>query len=399
MKAMLLGIALVLLAAPVQAQDADARWSTWLGCWELVTEDVRDVARPGRLPLRQLEDGRPRICITPAPDGARFETLVSDQPAVSYTIVPNGSDQPLTETECRGTQRAEWSADGRRLYSRAELTCGTDTARRRVSTLALIAPNGQWIDVQAVTLEGRESVRVRRYRHAGDAGTSTQRMLGNALSLDAVKEASGKVSPLAIEAALIETNAGYDLSAKRLLELDEAGVPDSVIDLMVALSYPDKFIVERTARATATTTYINDPWALGWGFGHPIWYDDFYASSYYYSPYASRYGFNSAYGPGSVFVIPSGGGSIEPQPSGAGRVVDGLGYTRVRPREPEPAVRNTGSTASTFAGAGSGPAPSSGSSGSSSSGSSGSSSGGASSGGSSSSGSSSGDTGRTAVPR
>jgi hypothetical protein len=93
---------------------------------------------------------------------------------------------------------------------------------------------------------------------------------------------------------------------------------------------------------------IDEPFFLGWAFGYPMWSDafGFYSpiygpySSYYYSPFYSylpwydpRY-----FGGGGFIVIDgNGGGSGGPgQPSGAGRVVDGRGYTRVRPREAEP---------------------------------------------------------------
>ena len=404
----LLGVVFALVAVPAFAEApadnsaqqarsaADARWSTWLGCWELITENLRTTARTGVVPLQSLEEGRPRICVTPAADGARFETTVAGQPAVEYTIVPNGTDRPLDEKECRGTQRAEWSDDGLRLFARAQLTCDGDAAVRRVSGIALIAPNGNWIDLQAVTIEGRENVRVRRYRRAG-AATSASRPVGGSLSLEDVKEASQKASSLAVEAALVETNAGYDLSGSQLVDLDAAGVPDTVIDLIVALSYPEKFVVERTSRATVSGPIINDPFSLGWAYWNPLWYDDFYYSPYSYGPY--RYSRFGSVGSFTEFVPVVGGGVPDPQPSGVGRVVDGLGYTRVRPRQSEgvdsPSRPGTRSVRG-------GDAVSSGSSGGSSTSSSpgsGSSGGSATSGGGYSSGSSSGDSGRTAVPR
>lgn len=394
MRATLVGLALLALAAPAAAQEPtlDTRWSPWLGCWELVTEDFRRDARPG-VPLQQLADGRPRICVTPSEGGARFETTVSDKPAVAYTIVPNGTDRALNEPDCRGTQTAEWSRDGLRIFSRAELTCSGDKTPRRVSSLTMLAPNGHWLDVQAVALEGRESVRVRRYRRVATAGDA-RIVAASRLTLDDIKEATGKISTLAIEAALIETNTGFDLTSRRLIELDDAGVAESVIDLLVALSYPDRFVVERTERHTIGTPYINDPYAIGAAYWHPMFYDDFYYSPYAYRGYG---GFGATGGFGDVFLVPVGGrGSVEPQPSGSGRVVDGLGYTRVRERSPEAAVTSSGrSTSSTSGGGDGGSSSSGGGSSTSSSGSSGSS-GGTSSGGSSSGGDSG---GRTAQPR
>jgi hypothetical protein len=196
-----------------------------------------------------------------------------------------------------------------------------------------------------------------------------------------VKEASAKVSPRALEAALVETRASFNLSSKRLLELQAAGVPASVVDLMVALSYPDRFVVERTAPIDrAYAPIVNDPFMLGWAFGYPVWSDlyGFYSplygaySPYYYSPFAYPYyrGYNPYYFGGGYYVDAGGGGggvNVPDRPSGQGRVVDGHGYTRVRPRESEPAVAprgGGGSTASSTGGGGG--ASSSGSSGGSS---------------------------------
>jgi hypothetical protein len=166
-----------------------------------------------------------------------------------------------------------------------------------------------------------------------------------------------------------------------------------VIDLIVALSYPDRFVVERTARGGGgARTYVNDPFLVGWAFGYPYWYDDFYYSPYYYTPFGySRFGYGGYYD--AVFVGGGGGDvSADPRPSGAGRVVNGQGYTRVQPRETS--VADNGSII-TRNGRSSGDAGSSSSSSSSASGSSST----ASSSGGYTGGSTSGDTGRTAQPR
>ncbi len=160
------------------------------------------------------------------------------------------------------------------------------------------------------------------------------------------------MSARALEAALVETGSSFDLSGKDLLSLQDAKVPGSVTDLIVALSYPDRFIVERRARADMTPRrQIDDPFFVGWAFGYPTWLDyGFYSplygpySPYFYSPFYSYLPWYTPvyYGGGDFVVIGDGGGSGGGggggglQPSGRGRVVDGLGYTRVRPREAEP---------------------------------------------------------------
>jgi hypothetical protein len=359
MKTLISGLAVLLLTAPAFAQTpADSRWNRWTGCWELVVENSREGA-PGpstaaREPRSQSRDaGRPQVCVEAASGGgATFSTKVGAQTPIAQTIVADGTERPITDEGCTGTQRAEWSSDGLRLYSRAELTCKGDQGARRVSGLALIGPDGTWTDVQSVDVGGRESFRVRRYRRADRDASRVPSVTATALTLEDVKEASAKVSPRALEAALVETRASYDLSSKSLLDLNAAGVPASVVDLIVALSYPDRFVVERTASVDrAIAPIIDDPFMLGWSFGYPVWsdvygfYSPFYGafSPYYYSPFGYPYqrGFGSGYY-GGGYIIDNGGigggGVVPDRPSGRGRAVDGQGYTRVRPRESEPAV-------------------------------------------------------------
>lgn len=394
MKTTVFALALVVFAAVAQAQTtSDPRWASWTGCWELMLENVRDAGTgasggAAATPRPVDRNARPQVCIsTDAAGGATFSTTVAGQQALAQTVFANGMDRPVDEADCRGTQRAGWSADGTRLYANARLTCAGDATPRRVSGIALLGPDGTWLDIQAIEVGGRENIRLRRYRRVAQPdATSAPVVRATRLTLADVKEASGKISPRALEAALVETRAGFNLNAKALLDLEAAGVPGSVVDVMVALSYPDRFVIERTRDDRAGTIFLNDPFFLDYGFYSPL--TDFYYSPYYFSPFAysylGRYDPRAFGGYGYIVEGGGGGGTPEARPSGAGRAVDGLGYTRVRQRDPEVAGERSSSTPSDS---------SSSSSSSSSSGSSGSSSQG------SSSGSSGTDTGRTAVPR
>ena len=416
MKALIVAAALTIAAAPAAAQTAgprpstpEGRWEPFLGCWDLTVDAVRNQApATGQLVERPLQsrprgDTGPRVCVTRTPDGgARFETTVRGQAGIEHTLVADGTDRPLDDAECRGTQRAEFSRDGLRLFSHAELTCEGDPGPRRVSGISLLAVNGTWLDIQAVAIAGRETVRVRRYYRAdGETPIARATLSASSLSLDDVKEASAKVTPRALEAALVETNSGYFLSGKQLIDLDDAGVPDTVIDVIVALSYPERFVIERTSRGGGGgggSTFDNDPFGLGWAFGYPVWYDDFYYSPYYYSPFGySRYGYRG-YADAFVDGIGVNVVNLEPQPTGTARAVDGQGYTRIRPREATPDTDGPITRGSVVNGSSSGSTASSSSGGSSGTASSG---GGYSNGGggSTSSGGGGGDSGRTAQPR
>jgi len=405
---LVIAIAISLFVAGVSAQTGqnvtDPRWTPWLGCWQLLDEDIREDNPTDPTDIEATRQSVARqgvlVCVAPVEQGpgVTLRTLVEKQTSLEETIVADGSKRPITEPGCEGWQRAEWSRAGQRLFAQAELTCA-DRTLRTVSGLSTMAPGGVWVDVQVVEMAGRETIRIRRYQRAPDqtragadvsleafarATSIAARMGSTTFTIDDVKEAFAKVTPSALEAALIETNARFPLNSRRLIELDDAGVPDRVIDLMVALSFPKRFVVERPT--APQSGYSGRFGGFPLGVGPWLWASDpYYLWPYYYAPFAYSYWgrYDSSYwAPGYVVTDSRDGGAI--QPSGHGRVVDGRGYTQVRPRE-------TGNT--TFYGGGSDGSSVSGSGSSSSSGSSG----GVSSQGYSSGGG--GDSGRTAQPR
>ena len=414
MKTMLLVAVFAFVAVPARAQSPDLRWEPWLGCWTLATENLRNADsqdNPAQRSTRPstVRDGAPRVCVSRVPEGSRFETTVGTQSAIDQTIRADAVSRPVNDDECAGTQRAEWSRSGLRLFSSAEIRCKGDEGLRRVSGISLIAPNGDWLDIQTVAIGPRETILVKRYYRADDSPRSARpTVVSSRLTLDEVKEAAGKVSSAALEAALVETNAGFDLSKKAVTDLASAGVSGRVIDLLVALSYPEKFTIQPVGQAggAPVATYVRDPF-LG-SFGGPFYYDPFfYGSPYLYEPFGYRgYGYVVVDGGG-------GGGGSNVQTPGVGRVINGLGYTRIVPRDTQPSTNTQTERTAAASRSGSTPSDAGSSSSSSSSGSSSSSSSGSSSSSSSSgssgggatvspSGASSGgssDSGRTAVPR
>jgi hypothetical protein len=355
------GTSLIASAAGAQSTPttpASARWAPWLGCWQVSEESVQD----GAALLAELmgtssapASARPAalVCVTLDGDaGATMTTIVNDKPLLTETIVADGARKPLTDPGCKGWQKAEWSPLGARLYAQAEIACDEQPSRT-VSGMAVMVAGPMWLDIQMIESDGRKSLRVRRYRRSADqkhAGTIAPALrqtaampLGGKLTLADIKEASTRVAPEALQAAVMELGAGgYELNARRLLDLDAAGVPDSVIDLMVAMSFPKRFIVERSGGGGGG---FSDFWgSSGYDNIWPLYSDPLFYTSYY-APFGYRYwGRYDPYyfqGPGFVVLNPGGGtpGAIEP--SGDGRVVDGRGYTRIRRNEPEVMTRGT----------------------------------------------------------
>jgi hypothetical protein len=332
-------------------------------------ETVSPATRPAERP-------QTRVCVTPAgaTSGVRISTEAQGVPVVEETLVADGTERPVEDKTCRGARSAEWSRSGYRLFSRAEITCAGEPPHS-VSHLATVFED-TWIDIQGITREGRQGLRVRRYRREADEAAALERPPGTgSFGIEDVKEASAKVTPLVLQAALVETAARFRLRARTMIELDRAGVADEVTDLMVALSYPDRFAVARVSTSGAGGEVFHPGGAPDWTS------DDVYLWGY--APFAYSYwGFDDYwYSPDVVIIGDRNEGGGE-RSSGGGRVVNGRGYTRIEPAEVAQAARGenseSGSTSST--------APASGDSG------------GVSSQGYSSGGSS-GDSDRTAQPR
>lgn len=362
-------------------------WLPFLGCWN-------PGARPG-------QPSETTLCVVPDGAGVRMVTFTGEREVLSETIVADGTTQAMQEQGCSGERVTRWASSGTRLFSASTLACAGQPAVKTTGLSALLSTD-QWLDVQVANAGGREQVRTRRFwRSPAPApasvaealrGTVSTRPLIASATVDDVIEASRNVAAVGVEAWLAESRAQVPLDRRALVRLSDGQVAPQVIDLMVALAYPQKFEVRRNSGGGGS-------WSSGW-------LDDFYPGEWGYLADVYGYGFGSfgmpyfigANGyfnyPGGFQFVPVGGGGGSSDDASHGQVVNGQGYTRVQPREAvrsAPLYQGGNSQASSGAGDGSGGSTDSGA-GSSGSGVSAASPGGYSGGGGTS-------TGLTAVPR
>ena len=351
-----LALAAVLIVGPVSgsanAQEPaglDTRWLPWLGCWQLWEEQRGTPLTPGPGFSGDGEDetaslvGRTLVCVTPSETGPGVELTAAagDQVLVERTLIADGERRDVPEPGCEGWERSEWARDGHRLFTHAELTCG-DQPTRSVHGVSFLASRSTWTDIQIVEVGSRQHVEVRRYhpvsaeRRDELVGASFRLPVDPAdvrvaraavteeLTVADVMEATAATAPRVVEALLVETEPRLDLDSDALIALDDAGVDTTVIDLMVALAYPERFRVERRDRGGG--------WSSGGGFGgfyDPIWYGNLYP--YYITPFGATY-WTSGYNPylfggaTSPFVTVLAESDFDDP---TGRAVMGRGYTRV----------------------------------------------------------------------
>lgn len=339
---------------------SDARWAPWVGCWR----SVDDPAGAGA-----------RLCVTPTAEGVATTTVVGGQSIASELRIADGRPHPIAEGDCRGTETARWSTRALRLYRTATVTCEGDAPRTR-STVSFFVNGPTWVDVETVSRDGDETaVRVTRFERAYDQKLPDGSVVGPPtvtaplslariapFTVDDVIELSAALPPDGVQAAISEAPTPFRLNAKALTALADAGVGERVIDLMIGVTYPEKFVVDRLYASGGPV----GPWA---GFGPgldpflfgPMMFDPLsmmncfsplgWASSLYWTSCGRGFGFQNVNGPFGFFDPwnagwvniaggggVGGGGSVSAPPVGEGRVVNGRGYTQVRPVEPLPII-------------------------------------------------------------
>lgn len=404
--------------------DTNTAWNAWLGCWEPIDNRTRGAITTAGKPARADST---MVCVLPVPGtvAAEFTTVTNGEIVGRVRVDPSGERRQRTIDECSGWESAAWSADRKRIYLQSELTCPGEIQRRSSGVLAFV-PGLQWLDVQGVTIAEQTATRVQRYR-AVDPTSALAKQLpaeivgtlerskslavwtarsaaAKPLDIDDVIDASRRIDAPVTSAWLVEQAQGFSVNGKDLRRLNAANVPVPVIDILVALSYPTNFAINRdqtqhtptveeapptnvaTARGrgaaplASRTFWIWDPFDLfELGLYGPTGFygiRDYYGrSAYYYGPYRGYPGYGTSWyrGYAPVVIVPRYVAEEDFVPPARGRVVNGRGYTRKGAGASAPSsgrasrsrTPSAGSTANTNSSPGNGSANSSGGSGSS----------------------------------
>jgi hypothetical protein len=260
---------------PPRQPLADRDKLAWLGCWDVMADPEDD--------SRDAPPERQRVCVAPGenPKALEMTVLVDAEIVATETIVTDGSRQPVSDGGCDGWIRSILSEDRRRLYLQSEATC-SDGELKNLTGASMIVSGNRWIDIHALRADGDREVLVQRYRPV-DAGIArlpgafpsemhTVRLAAaEPLSIENVIEALQFVDPSVVEVMLLESDARFGIDSDLLLRLDAAGLPDEVIDLMVALSFSEYFAVEDSRITRLPEVYYGgywSPWYPYYGYGH-----------------------------------------------------------------------------------------------------------------------------------
>ncbi|HYV96823.1 MAG TPA: hypothetical protein VE967_05160 [Gemmatimonadaceae bacterium] len=355
-----------------QTNVPDVRWEAWAGCWQSVAEPT--ASRNGV------------VCVTPLSGKSAIEiaSIAAGKVTARDTVDVTGQQRAVKTESCTGWRRADWSEDRRRIYMTSEVDCGS-SGKRTSTGLVAITANGDWLDIQSASMGGSAGLRTVRYRELGpwftdlpqefDAMVSgrdrvpyaARAYAGAGIGPKEVIEAATRVDSAVVTAWLAERRQKFNLDAKTLTRLADAGVAGSITDMMIATTYPSRFALEHVgpdAEATPSMTggggdnrpgnqayaraQVMSRCSSAWD---PYWYPQSaydpcsysaYRGYYGYSPYGyGAYGYYdpylySGYGYGYPYYGPtyytSSGPIIivkDPRPEVPhGRMINGQGYTR-----------------------------------------------------------------------
>ncbi|MCC7194386.1 MAG: hypothetical protein IT356_02395 [Gemmatimonadaceae bacterium] len=359
--------AVTLLAIPFVAahgQDVDARWQAWVGCWTPVA------AAPGTATARSAA-----VCVAPAQGTSAVDIISVSGSSVAGRVHMDADGQPheVARDGCSGMETARWSVSGTRVYVSGKLLC-TGGIERRASGVMSFDQRHEWLDVRSISSGEAQGVAVTRYQPLADSTGLPAELLpvfrlrgpqanmatlaaSAPLTLRDIADVSASTDSSVAGAWLVERTHGVqlNLSGRQLATLADEGVPPSVIDVLVAIAYPQNFALAGSEgqdvvdRPSATQRRSADMYSYG---SAPVyWYDPYFGPwSYYYDPFYTgyRYGLGSYYGygayspyfgygvyspyygyyyPGRPIVVVNNppGGTVGQDAHG--RVVKGRGYT------------------------------------------------------------------------
>lgn len=359
---LLVAAAIVGSSAPgVQAQQqVDSRWLPWIGCWEIVAQD------------EELETQV--VCVEPSEASGLAVQLLSEAQGVETEVLyADGQPRPVQVADCEGTERSVFSEDGSRVYVTGEYTCGDGARQTGRGVIAMVAPD-EWVDIRSLTQDGETVVMAQVYRAASAAAIAeagrvelasprtelSRRLASTAPDTEDVVDVYRAMGAEGTQAWLVAMGQRLDLDADALIALSDAGVEPEVIDMAVAVSYPDDFqlaaepnsavaSVERVPDAPARRNWYS-PYGRRYRMTYGFWGPVFSPLGYLYSPHSFLWGNAYAWGPffnnrigcpfcnrfggwgwggwggfggfGGPVVVRSGGGDS------GGRSVAGRGFTR-----------------------------------------------------------------------
>ena len=248
-------------AASAHAQDAtvriDEHWRAYLGCWASSTGNATG----------------PLVCVVPTTSAqtVEFVTVVGDSIMSTVPLTASGSRVDIKRNGCSGWESARWSIDERRLYTRAEFSCG-DGSKQVQQSMISMRNTDSFSRIESVK-SGRGSLsRVVRFDlqtvpgiypasiaaripSVRDMPAFNARLEDAAeISFADIADASKELDSPIVEAWIADRGQRMSARGSDLSAMKSSGVPEGVIDMVVAVSNPQHFTLAQNGAPMARPT-------------------------------------------------------------------------------------------------------------------------------------------------
>ena len=229
----------------------DSSLSPWFGVWSITDEGSSTGTASN---LKNTVEIRP----TSDRKGLQITRKSPNQPEVSEVLIPDGTRTPLNSQNCTGWQTFKWVPGAGSILGSSEVTCkGSGTLA--TSTLKTFVAPDQMIEVLSVEAVGRTGVAVRHLQYERDLAPAPDSQapwsavegriaLSAPWTVDAIIQLSKSADTPALQAALMEKKVRLNLTSGSLKQMQAAKLPKEIIDLTVALSFPDQFHIEKNGQ-------------------------------------------------------------------------------------------------------------------------------------------------------
>ncbi len=285
---------------------ANSSLAPWIGEWTIIEDRSADRTIETNLSaiveIRQTADGKGLEIVRKMPQG----------PDVKEVLVPDGTRRPVDAKNCSGWQIARLIPEAGAIISSSEMSC-KDSGSFTTSNLKMILANDQMVDILGIKTSGQTRIATRRLRFEQET-TSAEEPRSHVAAMAARATAAApwnlniiaRLSAIAdtpvLEAALLERNDRLNVTAKSLRQMEADKIPKEIIDLLVALAFPDKFDIQKNGRialrpwsGSSSAGYSNYAYVPSVGYYPGAFYNCF-------SPYGyGGYGYLGLLSPGSCW--------------------------------------------------------------------------------------------------
>jgi len=365
--AFLLAFSMLLFSGFASAQTNEVADKSSLGSWTGVWAFLDDVAT--KYSTDPNTKSTVEIRLTSDNKGLEISRTVPNQANVTEVLIPDGTKRPITASNCSGWQSAKLIPDAGMIVSSSEMNC-KDAGLLATTNVKMILAADKMVDILALKANGQTRLATRHlmFDHEVTSGASAKPAYATVIdrmalaapwNMSMVVQLSKTMGTEILEASLMEKKVRLNLNSEALKELKNAKTPQRIIDLVVALAYPDKFHIEKNGTvelrpwidSSSTSSIVrgaaivssvprvdNFPGMLYNCYSINGYYSGYAYPSYpggcysYYSPFWWDY---PVYVPSTIVVVPGGGGGGSGSFGGSpdnGRLSAGTGYVQIEPQ-------------------------------------------------------------------